>query len=98
MSYSWLKYLHLYFLELNSIHVLINSSIVEWKPIPVAVRSKAWVCGSSLAGNAGSNPVDGIDACLLWVFCVCFQVEVSATGRLLVQRSPTECGASECDL
>ena len=29
--------------------------------------------------------------------CVC-QVEVSATGRSLVQRSPTECGVSECDL
>ena len=28
---------------------------------------------------------------------VCCPVEVSATGRLLVQRSPTECGVSECD-
>jgi len=28
------------------------------------------------------------------VYC---QVEVSASGRLLVQRSPTECGVSECD-
>jgi hypothetical protein len=26
-----------------------------------------------------------------------FQVEVSATGSSLVQRSPTECGVSECD-
>ena len=25
---------------------------------------------------------------------VCFQVEVSATGRSLVQGSPTDCGAS----
>jgi hypothetical protein len=25
-------------------------------PIPVAARSKAWVCGRSLAGIAGSNP------------------------------------------
>ena len=24
-------------------------------------------------------------------------VEVSATGRSLVQRTPTECGVSECD-
>jgi hypothetical protein len=30
--------------------------------------------------------------------CVCSQVEVSATGRSLVQRSPTECGGSKCDL
>ena len=29
------------------------------------------------------------------VFC---QVEVSATGRTLVQKSPTDCGVSECDL
>jgi hypothetical protein len=28
---------------------------------------------------------------------VCCQVEVCATGRFLVQRSPTECGVSECD-
>jgi hypothetical protein len=31
--------------------------------------------------------------CLLWVLCVC-QVEVSATGRSLVQRSPTDCDVS----
>jgi hypothetical protein len=29
--------------------------------------------------------------------CVCCQVEVSASGWSLVQRSPTECGVSECD-
>ena len=29
---------------------------------------------------------------------VCCQVEVSASGRPLVQRSPTEYGVSECDL
>jgi hypothetical protein len=28
---------------------------------------------------------------------VCCQVEVSALGWSLVQRSPTECGVSECD-
>ena len=30
--------------------------------------------------------------------CLCCQVEVSASGRSLVQRSPTEYGVSECDL
>jgi hypothetical protein len=28
--------------------------------------------------------------------CLCYQVEVSATDRSLVQRNPTECGASLC--
>jgi len=30
------------------------------------------------------------------VIVVCCEVEVSATGRSLVQRSPTDCGASLC--
>ena len=45
-------------------------------PIPVAERSKAWVCSRSPAEIAGSNPARGMDVCLL---CGC-QVEVSATG------------------
>jgi hypothetical protein len=36
-----------------------------------------------------------MDVCLVSV--VCCQVEVSASGCSLVQRSPTECGVSECD-
>ena len=36
------------------------------KPIPVAARSKAWVCGRWLAGIAGSNRAGGMDVCLLW--------------------------------
>jgi hypothetical protein len=28
------------------------------EPIPVAARSKAWVCGRSLAGIAGLNPTE----------------------------------------
>jgi len=28
---------------------------------------------------------------------VCLQIEVFASGRLLVQRSTKECGVSECD-
>ena len=61
----------------------------------MAARSKAWVCGRSLAGIVGSNPVRGMDFCLLCV--VCCQVKVSETGWSLVQTSPTECGVSECD-
>ena len=37
----------------------------------------------------------GTDVCLLSLLCL--HIEVSARGRSLVQRSPTECGVSECD-
>jgi hypothetical protein len=62
-------------------------------PIPVAVRSKAWVFGRSLTRIVCSNPTGGMDVCV--VFVVCCQVEVSATGWSLVQRSPTDCGVSQ---
>ena len=39
-------------------------------PVPVAARSKAWVCGRSLAGIVGSNPAGRLDVCLLLVLCV----------------------------
>jgi hypothetical protein len=39
-------------------------------PIPVAARSKAWVCGRSLTGIVGSNPAGVMDVCLLRVLCV----------------------------
>jgi hypothetical protein len=37
-----------------------------------------------------ANPTGGMDVFL--VQCLCCQVVVSATGRFLVQRSPTDCG------
>ena len=40
-------------------------SNIKLQPIPVAERSKAWVCSRSLAGIAGSNPAGGMDVCLL---------------------------------
>ena len=64
-------------------------------PIPVAARSKMWVHGPSLTGIAGSNPAGGMD--MSFVSVVCCQVEVSASSRSFLQRSPTECGVSECD-
>jgi hypothetical protein len=36
-----------------------------YMPIPVAVRSTAWVFGRSLARTVGSNPSGGMDVCLL---------------------------------
>jgi len=73
---------------------MLPQNTIEWEPLhngcciiadligslvlPVAVRSKAWVCGRSLAGN-----VDSISAgaYMSYVFSfVCCKVEVSATG------------------
>jgi hypothetical protein len=63
--------------------------------IPLAAPPKAWFCGRSLAGDAGSNPARGQGSlCVVSVVC---QVEVPASGLLCVQGSPTECGVSECD-
>jgi hypothetical protein len=59
-------------------------------PIPVVARCKALICGLALAGIVGSNPAGGMDVCL--VQCLFCQLVVSATGRSLVQRSPTDCG------
>ena len=58
--------------------------------IPVAARSKAWVCGRSLAGILGSNPPRGYGFLSL-LSVVCCQVEVFASGWSLVQGSPTKC-------
>jgi hypothetical protein len=60
-------------------------------PHPVAERSKAKAAVDRLLGIAGSNPTRE------WMSVVsvaCCQVEVSAMGRSLVQRSPTDCGVS----
>jgi hypothetical protein len=59
-------------------------------PVPVAAPSKAEFCDRALAGIVGSILTGGMDVRL--VQCLCCQVEVSATNRFLVQRSPTDCG------
>ena len=60
--------------------------------VPVATRSKALVCGRSPAEIVGSNPTGG-HGCLSVVSVICCQVEVFATSRSLVQRSPADCDA-----
>jgi hypothetical protein len=42
-----------------------NDIPVDGRTTPVAARSKAWVCGRSLAGTVGSNTAGGIEVCLL---------------------------------
>jgi hypothetical protein len=44
---------------------LLDFFILRITPIPVAAQSKAWVCGCSLPGIAGSNPAGVKDVCLL---------------------------------
>jgi len=61
-------------------------------PMSVDAPSRAWVCGRSLVGTAVSNPAGDMDVCRV----VCCQVEVFASGPSLVQRTPNECGVSEC--
>ena len=46
--------------------------------------------------DCGSNPARGVNVLFLAIV-VCSQVEVSVSGRSLVQGSATECGISECD-
>ena len=43
----------------------LNGPGIESQPIPVAERSKARVCGRSFAGVLGSNPVGGMDVCVV---------------------------------
>jgi hypothetical protein len=69
--------------------VLNNTSL------PIYVTTLDHTYGRPLAEIVGLNLAGGMEVFLLCV--VCCQVEVSAWGRSLDQRSPTECGVSECD-
>jgi hypothetical protein len=56
-------------------------------------------CGSAAARLLGlwvRFPPGGMNVCLLWVLCFVRNRSL-ATGRSLVQRSPTEYSVSECD-
>jgi hypothetical protein len=94
----WLRIVHkclhtFIYIILTAIYLSLDLDTV---PLPVTARSKAWACGGrSFVGVAALNPTGGMHVCL--VQCLVCQVEVSATGRSRVQRSPTECGVSECD-
>ena len=63
------------------------------KSEPCPCGQRRGVCGRSPAGIAGSNPTGcvAVCGCVSLVNAVRFQVEVSATGRSLVQRNSTEC-------
>jgi hypothetical protein len=44
------------------LHVIYKYVNVD-APVPVAARSKAWVCGRSLAEIVSSNPTGVMDVC-----------------------------------
>jgi hypothetical protein len=62
--------------------------------IPAAARSNAWVCCPLTCWNYEFESHHR-HKCLSLLSVVCCQVEVSTTGRSLVQRSPSECNVSE---
>ena len=47
------------------IHLDFITPILIAQPVPVAARSKAWVCSRSPAEIVGSNPNGSMDFCLL---------------------------------
>jgi len=62
----------LYESECNLYPIVLTNEFIQYKmrrflvnPIPVAAGSQAWVCVSSHAGIAGSNPAGSMDVCLL---------------------------------
>ena len=57
---------------------------MKYRPSPVTVRLKAWVCKRLLARIAGSNPDEGMEIPLSLVNSRVLKVEVSAMGRSLV--------------
>ena len=64
------------------------------EPIPLAARSKGVSLPLLVAGIVDSNPTRGMSVMIV-VFC---QVEVSASDRSLLQRSPSECDVPEPQL
>jgi hypothetical protein len=60
-----LKYCLSYTKLFRSLTDILNLFVMSCQWIMVAVRSKAWVCGRSVAGTDGSNTGVSINICLL---------------------------------
>jgi len=60
----------------------------------VSALSKAWVCCRCLAGNCELESCRGHRVSFKFVVC---QIDVSVTGQLYSNGSPTDCGESESD-
>ena len=73
--YSWVYIQHCNALLSRPDFTCLDPAVNLWapsnrKPVPVAARSKAWVCDRSLDGIAGSNPAGG-HGCKSVVSVVC---------------------------
>jgi len=62
-------------------------------PIPVAARSKAWVCSRSLAGTAVSSPAGDMHVC----FFECRVFSGRSLWVVLITRPEDSYRLSECD-
>ena len=62
--------------------VRFSSTTTYNLPIPVSARSKAWVCGHQVDGNAGSNPDSRVDVCVLCRYRSLRRVDHSPRGVL----------------
>ena len=64
---SFCAYLHEAVAAADELYIVTTFSydILHRQPVPVAARSKAWVCGRSPSEIVGSNPTGGMDVCLL---------------------------------
>jgi len=83
------------FPEINTSRVFTTASIFYLRPSqwPRGLRRRSTIEGPAEIEGFESH---GGHGCLSVVSVVCCQVEVSATGWPLAQRSPTDCGASLC--
>jgi len=92
---------------LKEMKAIINMFTI-WQPSSVFLPSNDFIADPSgrAVYGVGLRPLACWDCgfeshwrhgCLSFVSVVSCQAEVSASGWSLIQRSPTECGVSECD-
>ena len=91
---NWYLFFRKIFTEIVS---KFETAICTCFQILVSARSRAWVCGRSLPGIAGSNPAGGMQVCLLWVLCVVRQRSPRRVDNLFQGVLPSALHLSECD-
>jgi hypothetical protein len=81
--------------DAENTRVCIVLTCIVWRPTSVAALEGVGHLELALLGLRVQNPP------VVWICvlckCLCCQIEVSAMGGSLVQKSPAECGVSGCD-